>query len=139
MLASNKVAISSYRKAGVAAEAGRASPHKVVLALFDGALGRLAVAAGAIQRNELAMAGEEISTVLTILGSLQQSLDFDGGGDVAVNLDRLYDYMIQTLLKANLNKDVDGIAEVRELLTVLRDGWSDAAVATSAQQAAAAL
>jgi flagellar protein FliS len=45
------------------------------------------------------------------------------GGEIAENLYRLYDYMNYRLVDANMEKDLSGIIEVRDLLSTLREAW----------------
>lgn len=58
-----------------------------------------------------------------IVRELDFSLNVEAGGELAVQLRRLYDYFDRTLLEANLRKDPTGIAEVIKRITVLRDAW----------------
>jgi flagellar protein FliS len=57
-------------------------------------------------------------------------LDTQRGGDIAANLERLYDYMSRTLLKANLENRVDLLKEVSSLLREVKLGWDGIAAAT---------
>ena len=60
---------------------------------------------------------------MTIISSLQASLNFEQGGDIANNLNSLYDYLTQQLLKATSEKNVDYLREVSGLLSEIKDGW----------------
>ena len=100
-----------------------ASPQKLIALLLDRALEHVSMAKGAIDRGEVADMGEAIGKAMTIISSLQASLNFEQGGDIANNLDSLYDYMTQLLLKATSEKNVDYLREVSGLLSEIKDGW----------------
>ena len=100
-----------------------ASPQKLIALLLDGALEHVSKARGAMERGEVADMGAAIGKAMTIISSLQASLNFEQGGDIANNLDSLYDYMTQLLLQATSEKNVDYLREVSGLLCEIKDGW----------------
>ncbi|MCG7984204.1 MAG: flagellar protein FliS, partial [Candidatus Thiodiazotropha lotti] len=51
------------------------------------------------------------------------ALDFEQGGEIANNLDMLYDYMIRRLFTANVEQDVDALDEVISLLKEIKAAW----------------
>ena len=67
--------------------------------------------------------GELISKAIGIIGGLRESLDLQQGGEIAANLDRLYEYMVSRLVEANIGNDVAIIDEVAELLRNVKSGW----------------
>ncbi|MEY8206041.1 MAG: flagellar export chaperone FliS, partial [Bermanella sp.] len=66
---------------------------------------------------------EKIGQVVEILCSLQESLDHERGGNISVNLERLYDYMTRRLFDANRLNDTDIINEVMGLILEIKAGW----------------
>ena len=114
--------INQYRQVG-AQTARYADPHELVRMLLDGALGRVAEAEAALARGDVAQRGETISRAIAILDGLRGSLSFDNGGELAGNLDALYDYMQRTLTTANLKADAARMEEVKALLREIRDAW----------------
>lgn len=120
-MGARQYAVNSY-KTGVVAEVEEASPHRLIQMLFEGCLQRMAAAKGAMQHNEIAMKGENIGKAIGILGGLRASLDLSQG-EIATNLDRLYDYMERRLVEANLKNDVSIIDEVSSLLRDVRSAW----------------
>lgn len=120
-IAARQNAVNSY-KSGVTVGIEEASPHQLIQMLFDGCLQRMAVAKGAIQHQEIAIKGENISRAISILGGLRDSLDLSQG-EIATNLDRLYDYMERRLLEANLKNDELIIDEVSSLLRDVKSAW----------------
>jgi len=100
-----------------------ASPHQLVQMLLDGALGKLSIVKGLINRNETAKKGEVIGQAISIVGGLRSSLDLSKGGDLAANLDNLYEYIERQLITANLKNDVNIVDEVVSLLHEVKTAW----------------
>ena len=100
-----------------------ASPHQLVQMLLDGALGKLSVVKGLMDRGETAKKGEVIGQAISIIGGLRSSLDLSKGGEIAANLDNLYEYMERQLIQANLKNDLTIINEVISLLLEIKTAW----------------
>jgi len=100
-----------------------ASPHQLVQMLIDGALGKISVVKGLIERKEVKKKGEVIGQIISIVNGLRSSLDMKKGGDVAANLDNIYEYMERQLVQANLKNDVSIINEVAALLREIKAAW----------------
>lgn len=100
-----------------------ASPHQLVQMLLDGALGKLSVVKGLIERGEIAKKGKVIGQAISIIGGLRSSLDLSKGGKIAANLDNLYEYMERQLIQANLKNDLTIINEVVSLLREIKTAW----------------
>jgi len=112
-----------YSKIGLQTEVMEADPHKLIQLLLEGALTRLALAKTFIEKNDFEAKNEKIGQVVEILCSLQESLDHERGGDISVNLERLYDYMTRRLFDANRLNDADIVTEVMGLLLEIKAGW----------------
>jgi flagellar protein FliS len=97
--------------------------------LYDGALASLSQARDAMARHDLVAKGRAMSKAMSIVGHLQGTLNMDAGGEVAEELDRLYLYITERLLEANMKGAVEPIDESIKLLTTLRDAWSQIATA----------
>jgi len=67
--------------------------------------------------------GELIGKSIAIIGGLREALDHEVGGELAANLDRLYEYMIRRLTEANRKNDPAVLAEVAGLLQEVKAGW----------------
>ncbi|MCG7908124.1 MAG: flagellar export chaperone FliS, partial [Candidatus Thiodiazotropha taylori] len=89
-------AINSYRQAA-SSEAMYATPFRLVQMLMTGALDGMANARGSIIRKEHEARNNEIKWVISVIDALRGALDFEQGGEIANNLDMLYDYMIRRL------------------------------------------
>ncbi len=116
-------AMRQYQSVNTQARAIEADPHRLIQMLIEGGLTRLAQARGAMERNQTALKGELIGKAIGIVGGLRQALDVEKGGELAVNLDSLYEYMTTRLMEANLKNDTVIIEEVSELLREVKSGW----------------
>lgn len=116
-------AMQQYQTVNTQAQAAAADPHRLIQMLMEGGLTRLAQARGAMERGQTALKGELIGKAIGIVGGLRQGLDLEKGGDIALNLDSLYDYMARRLMEANIQNDVAILEEVSSLLREVKDGW----------------
>ena len=116
-------ALKQYQTVNTQAEVFDASPHRLIQMLMEGGLTRLAQAKGAMERGQLTLKGELLGKAIAIVGGLREGLDLRQGGELASNLDGLYEYMISRLSLANRSNDPDIIAEVAGLLREVKSGW----------------
>lgn len=138
MFGSMKSGANAYAKVGVETGVLAASPHKLIVMLFDGALIAVAMGTQHMKAGEIEKKGLAISKAIMIIDSgLRASLDKKVGGEIAENLDALYAYMSQRLMMANLKNQPEILEEVHALLKDLKSAWD--AIDTSAQTAAAAV
>ena len=70
--------------------------------------------------------GEGINKAVAIITEFRNTLDHKIGGEIAANLDALYEYMLRELLKANAKHDPKPLHIVEGLLSDLRDTWKQA-------------
>jgi flagellar secretion chaperone FliS len=115
--------LQHYRNVGAYGNLAEASPVQVVQVMLDAVVSRVAEASGHIERGEVAAKGEKIGKALAIIEALMLGLDKERGGELAHNLERLYDYASRTLLKANLENRTDLLKEVVSLLREIKLGW----------------
>jgi flagellar protein FliS len=118
-------AMNEYKNAGANAEVMDADPHRLIQMLMEGALDRIAIAKGAMQQKNPAVKGERISSAITIIEGLRHSLNKDPGGELAMNLDDLYEYMASRLMEANIKDDVEMLDEVADLIRKIKSGWDE--------------
>ena len=137
MFGTMKRGVNAYANVGLETGIASASPHKLIIMLYDGALASLLSAKANLAAGNIAVKGTAISKAITIIDNgLRASLDKEAGGEIAANLDALYDYMSRRLLHANIRNDVPAIDEVHRLLSDLRGAW--VAIADKVDQPAAA-
>jgi flagellar protein FliS len=98
---------------------------RIVSLLFDGAINFLKLARGKMEARDIGGKGLYIGKATAIVGELTSSLNMEEGGEIARNLRRLYDFVLDRLLKANLKNDVTSLDEAIKVLELLRGGWKE--------------
>jgi len=117
-------AAQAYKTVGVNTAVEAATPHKLILMLFDGLLRHLRLSKAYMQKGDLAAKATSLSKAISIIDQgLRASLNDDQGGEIAKHLRALYDYAERQLVHANARNDVAKIDEVIELLEPLRAAW----------------
>lgn len=104
-----------------------ASPEMLVVKMYEGAI---RFARQAVQMNEagrLVERGNALSRCMAIVSELRNSLDHDQGAEIAVNLERLYNFVSERLLDANLQGRSESIQEAIRVLEVLLGAWIEIA------------
>ncbi|MDO6514518.1 MULTISPECIES: flagellar export chaperone FliS [unclassified Neptuniibacter] len=120
----NLNALKEYKSVDLRATVETASPHKLISMLLEGALTSLAKAKGSIERKQIEERTEHLNKASDIIVGLKGALDLEKGGEVAANLDELYNYMIRQLIVANRENNADKVQEVMGLILEIRQGWS---------------
>ena len=127
-------AATAYQSTGIETSVNGASPHQLIVLLFDGLLQALNAARVAMQRKDIEAKGKQIVRAVRLLEEgLKAGLDMERGGELARNLRTLYDYCTQRLTHANLHNDVAAIEEVQRLIAPVADAWKQ--IGTQAQDA----
>jgi flagellar protein FliS len=116
--------IKEYQSVGTQTSIVDADPHRLVQLLFEGAAARIASAKGHIERKEYDKKSNQINSAINIVGGLQESLNFDAG-ELAQNLEKLYDYMIRRLFEANVRNSIEMLDEVSGLLMQIKSAWDE--------------
>jgi flagellar secretion chaperone FliS len=111
-----------------------ASPEKILLMLYDGAIRFIRQAIYGLEEENLTLFHQGIKKTMAIITEFSDSLDHTIGGEIAENLDALYDFMIRELTKANLHKDIEKLRTVEKLLVDLRATWGEATEINSQTQ-----
>ncbi len=115
----------AYQQVGLVTGVAAASPHRLVLMLFDGFDEAIAQALGALHDGSVQTKCRAIGRAARIVDEgLKASLDLDAGGVLASDLSELYGYVSLRLLHANLNNDAAALDECRRLIRPLRDAWA---------------
>jgi flagellar protein FliS len=117
-------AAQAYSQIGVETGVAAASPHNLVLMLYDGATQAIAEARGHLAAGRVADKGRAMARAIAIVDEgLKGCLD-PAGGEIAAQLAQLYDYICRRLLLASLRNDVAGLDEATRLLAELRGAWA---------------
>jgi flagellar protein FliS len=124
MQALARQALNTYAALELETGVAGASPQQLIVMLYDGALKAIFGARAAIGRNEIALKGACVSKAIAIIDQgLRPALDMEAGGEIAANLDALYDYVCTRLLYANLKNDLASLDEAARLLSELKGAW----------------
>lgn len=115
--------INQYQSVSIKSNVEDATPYQLIQMLMSGALEKIALAKGHMERNNVAAKGEHISWAISIIGGLQASLNLEQGGELASNLDALYEYMTRRLLEANIQNNPALLDEVSRLMKEIKEGW----------------
>ena len=118
-------AAAAYKRLDIESAVASADRHELVTLLFKALIGALAGAEVHYQHENKDQVREYVTKACRILAGLQGSLDYERGGDIAVNLGQLYGYSIRKLFAANVNPDTtpDNVAEVKSLLEPIAEAW----------------
>lgn len=119
----NLHALRQYQQVDLQSKILKADAHQLIQMLFDGAIERLVMAKGHMERKEHEQSGKKISLAIGIIGGLQGSLELKVGGEVAENLFVLYEYMQNRLIEANGQQDTNMIQEVIDLIKEIKASW----------------
>lgn len=103
-----------------------ANRGQILIMLYEGAIKNVKMATLAIQKKDIAAKGVAIGKAHDIVNELVNTLDFEVGGKIADDLERLYNFMIERLMKANLENSVEHLQTVQKLLETLLEGWKTA-------------
>ena len=114
--------LGAYKKTSV----NTASKEQILLMLYQAAIKNCKKAITAIDEKQVAAKGEHIGKLQDIVIELNNSLDFEVGGDVARELSSLYDYILHATTQANIKIDKEPLEGCLRVLNTLYDGWSQA-------------
>jgi len=121
-------AIKQYNSVDVEANVIGASPHHLIQMLLNTALAKVVAGKAAMESNNIAARGECLGSAISIIGELRASLELEKGGEIAANLDNLYEYMVRIVSEANVNNEVANLDEVHTLLSQVKEGWDGMSV-----------
>lgn len=118
-----------YTHVGVqGAASSDSSGHELVAMLYDGLLGSIARARGALQASDIDNKSRAIQKALAIVGDgLRGGLNLQDGGVIAQDLDSLYGYIALRLTHANLRNDEAALEECARLVRPLQEAWTQIA------------
>lgn len=105
-------------------EVETASQGRLIVMLFNGAISRAVEAQRQIEANSGTGAHEHLIQAQDIISELRNALNMDAG-EVALSLDRSYEYFHHLLVTANIKKATGPIEECVDLMTSMRDTWQE--------------
>lgn len=101
---------------------------RIIIMLYEGAIRFNRNAVAAIEKGNIEERCNYINRTMDIIHELVNSLDIEKGGEIALNLAKLYEYSLSQLVQANLKNDASCIDIVTKILAELKQGWD--AIAT---------
>ena len=104
----------------------------ILLMLYNAAIELLEEAKSALRDGDMLAKGAYLSQTHAIISELLTSLDFKIGGELALKLEDLYLFMLDRLMKANIDNDPKSLDVVTSLLRTLHAGWEGAVAAERA-------
>lgn len=115
------MAAQRYQQAQVAtADRGR-----LLLLMFDGGLKFLAQARAGLEADDLPRFAHHLGRGQAVIAELLHTLDHKAGGEIAANLERLYHFMLEHLVQANVQKSVRHIEQVHRLLDTIAGAYRE--------------
>lgn len=118
----SKNAYQKYKNTSVQS----ASKEKILLMLYEGAIKFTKLAIKAIEEKKIADRGINIGRAFDIVMELNNTLDHNVGGEVAVQLEQLYMFVMEQYTKANLTGDAEPLKSNLKILNNLYEGWVQA-------------
>ncbi len=115
--------INAYKKESLKADLAGADPHRVIQLLMQGALERLALSKGFIERKDLEAKSQTLTRVVEIINALKDALDRDVNPELVDNLNDLYSFMIEQVHEASLKMDTTKIDTVIGLMLQIKGAW----------------
>jgi flagellar secretion chaperone FliS len=118
-------AMESYGSDNLASQASVANNVALIQMLFDGLTDTLVAAQGHLAHGAIQEKGKCIARASRIVIGLQGSLDFAKGGELAQNLNDLYNYVSRRLIFANAHNDMEVLKEIHGLMAEIRSAWQE--------------
>lgn len=114
--------LAAYKKTSV----GTASKEQILLMLYQSAIKNCKKGIEAIEQKQIAKKGEYIGKLQDIVIELNNSLDFEIGGQIAKELSTLYDYILHSSTQANIKIEKAPLESCLNILNTLYEGWAEA-------------
>lgn len=119
-----KTGNSTYSDISLESQITGATPHQLIVLLYDGAINAMKRAEIYFQSGNIARRGEMLSRAINIIDNgLRAGLNHEKGGQIATELESLYEYISRTLLEANLNKSGEKLPHLIALMTEMSETW----------------
>ena len=96
---------------------------KLIIILYEGAIKFIREAIKAQEAGDIPLKASSINRALDIIAELNQSLNMQQGGEIAVNLRRIYKFWNDHLLKAKVNRDGAGLSDVENMMLSMAQAW----------------
>ena len=119
-----KSALNKYKAVEIDAAVLAGSPHELIAKLLTGAIDAIRDAKRHMQNNDIVAKSQRIKIAISIIADgLKSCLNMEEGGEIAANLDALYDYMLRRIISAHAQNNTAILDEVAALLYEIKTGW----------------
>lgn len=120
----------AYARMGLETTIMSASPHQLLMLLFDGVKTAISMARHHMASGEIAAKGKAISKAINIIDNgIRVSFDAEAGGaagaELVANMSALFDYVTERLIYANLRNDAALLDQADRLLDNLSSAWRE--------------
>jgi flagellar protein FliS len=92
--------------------------------LYEAAMASIKMAKTNLEAHNLPAKGKYLGKAISIVNELRVSLNLEQGGEIAFNLDRLYDYVTEQLTQANIQNKTEPLDVSLKILAILYEGWT---------------
>jgi flagellar protein FliS len=113
----------AYQAIDTANSIETASPYQLIQLYFEKAIERLLQAKAHIHNSAIEERTLAIGQVIEIVNHLKACLDFETGKEIAINLEKLYSFIVMRLCQANAKNNADFIDESLMILKEIKAGW----------------
>jgi flagellar protein FliS len=96
---------------------------RLIIILYEGAIKFIREAIKAQESGDIPSKATNINRALDIINELNQSLNMQEGGDIALNLRRIYKFWNEHLLRAKVSRDGQGLSDVEGMMVSLAQAW----------------
>ena len=104
------------------------NPHEIIQTLFKELIKSMSLFERSLSDdNMLESRSSSFAKSLTIIYSLQTSLDFEKGGEISNNLFRIYEYSRQQLISDLKNGEPKGVPNAIIIVKEIADAWNQIA------------
>lgn len=114
-------ALNTYQKTAVET----AEPLQLVILCYDAAIRDLTEAKEFHEMNKMEQAYAKIRHAQDIITELLIALDYERGGDIARNLNRLYNFVLRELIGINSRHDTSIYGRLIQILSQLQEAWEE--------------
>lgn len=98
---------------------------RLLLMMYEGGIKFLKQAKAGLEAKDLPKFARFLSKSQAIIAELLNTLDHEKGGQIAEDLERLYDFMLFYLTEANLQKSPEKLDRVIRLLEVIANAYHE--------------
>jgi len=98
---------------------------RIISLMYEGAINFIKIAKKKTLEQDIAGKGLYAGKATSIIGELSSSLNMEAGGEIGINLRRLYDFVLEKLFSANLKNDIKAFDDAERVLEVLRNAWKE--------------